>query len=141
MRGQLILMLIIGIVSYIGLIFLGVEFAVPLAFLAGLLEVIPTIGPTLSAVPAVIIASGTSPVLALATAALYFVIQQLENQLIVPRVMSKAVGLSPLVVIFALMVGFKIAGIAGAVLSVPAVLLVEILYRDLYLKHHKNHQF
>jgi len=137
-RGQLILMLIVGILSYLGLTFLGVEFAIPLAFIAGLLEVIPNIGPTLAAVPAILVALGTSPVLALATLALYFVIQQLENQLIVPKVMSKAVGLSPLIVIISLMIGFKIAGIAGAVLSVPTVLLLEIVINDLYHQHHKS---
>jgi len=137
-RGQLTLMLIVGLASYIGLIFLGVQFAIPLAFLAGLLEVIPNIGPTLAAVPAILIAWGQSPVLALATLALYFVVQQLENQLLVPRVMSKAVGLSPLVVIFSLMVGFKVAGLAGAVLSVPAVLTLEIVISDIYQRHYKN---
>lgn len=138
MRGQLILMLIIGVMSYVGLMFLGVEFAIPLAFIAGLLEVIPTVGPTVAAVPAILVALGTSPVLALAVAALYFIIQQLENQFIVPRVMSRAVGLSPLVIILALMAGFKVAGIAGAVLSVPTVLLIEILFNDLYKLHYKK---
>ncbi|MCX6816889.1 MAG: AI-2E family transporter [Candidatus Beckwithbacteria bacterium] len=137
-RGQLTLMLIVGLMSYLGLTLLGVNFAIPLAFLAGLLEVIPTVGPTLSAIPAILVASGTSPLLALATLALYFVVQQVENQLIVPRVMSKAVGLSPLAVILALMAGFKIAGLAGVVLSVPAVLLMEIVFKDLYLKHYKK---
>ena len=126
-RGQLILMLIVGFMSYLGLTFLGVEYAIPLAFLAGLLEVIPTLGPILSAIPAVLVALGGSPVLALATLALYILIQQLENNLIVPKVMSKAVGLSPLIVILALMAGFKIAGIAGAVLSIPTVLLLEVI--------------
>lgn len=130
-RGQLLLMFFIGLFSYIGLLFLGIEFAVPLAFLAGILEIVPSIGPTLSAVPAVLVALGTSPVLALATAAMYFVIQQIENNFLVPKVMSKAVGLSPLVVIFALLIGLKLAGIAGAVLSIPTVLLVEIIFTDL----------
>ncbi len=133
-RGQLTLMFIVGFLSYIGLTFLGVEYAIPLAFLAGLLEVVPTIGPTLSAIPAVLVAWGTSPVLALATLALYVLIQQLENNLIVPKVMSKAVGLSPLIVILALIAGFRIAGIAGAILSVPTVLLIEIIFNDFYNK-------
>ncbi len=133
-RGQLTLMFIVGFLSYLGLTLLGVEFAIPLAFLAGLLEVIPALGPTLSAIPAVLVAWGTSPVLALATLALYVLIQQLENNLIVPKVMSKAVGLSPLVVILALIAGFRVAGIAGAVLSIPTVLLVEIIINDFYNK-------
>lgn len=130
-RGQLLLMLFVGLLSYIGLMFLGVEFAIPLAFLAGILEIVPSIGPTLSAVPAILVALGSSPVLALAVAALYFVIQQVENNFLVPKVMSKAVGLSPLVVIVALLVGLKLAGIAGAVLAIPAVLLIEVIVMDL----------
>ncbi len=126
-RGQLLLMLFVGLLSYVGLLFLGVEFAIPLAFLAAILEIIPSVGPTLSAVPAILVALGTSPVLALAVAALYFVIQQVENNFLVPKVMSKAVGLSPLVVIIALLIGLKLAGLAGAVLAIPAVLLIEIV--------------
>jgi predicted PurR-regulated permease PerM len=130
-RGQLLLMFFVGVLSYIGLTFLGVEFAIPLAFLAAILEIVPSIGPTVSAVPAILVALGTSPVLALAVAALYFVIQQIENNFLVPKVMSKAVGLSPLVVLVALLVGLKLAGIAGAVLAIPAALLVEIVIADL----------
>ncbi len=137
-RGQLSLMLIIGLGTYAGLSFLGLPFAVPLAFLAGLLEIVPTVGPIVAGIPAVIIAFGLSPVTALATAALYFLIQQLENTLIVPRIMSKAVGLSPLVVIVALLIGIKIAGLAGAVLAIPATLLVEILINDLYRVYYKK---
>ncbi|MCG2692242.1 AI-2E family transporter [Microgenomates group bacterium] len=137
-RGQLTLMFIVGFLSYLGLTFLGVEYAIPLAFLAGLLEVIPTVGPILSAVPAILVAFGVSPTLALATLALYVLIQQLENNLIVPKIMSKAVGLSPLVVILALIAGFRIAGIAGAVLSVPAVLLIEIIINDFYKLHYRK---
>jgi len=129
-RGQLLLMLFVGLLSYVGLVFLGVEFAIPLAFLAAILEIVPSIGPTLSAVPAILVALGSSPVLALAVAALYFVIQQVENNFLVPKVMSKAVGLSPLVVIISLLVGLKLAGIAGAVLAIPAVLLLEIVASD-----------
>lgn len=138
MRGQLALMLIVGLMSYIGLSFLGVEFAIPLAFLAGLLEIIINIGPILAMIPAVLVAYGTSPVLALATVALYFIIQQIENNLIVPKVMSKAIGLSPLIVIIALLTGYKTAGIAGAILSLPIVLLIEIIANDLYRRNHQK---
>jgi predicted PurR-regulated permease PerM len=124
-RGQLLLMFFVGMATYIGLLFLGIDYAVPLAFLAGILEIVPNIGPTLAALPAVLVALGNSPLLALAAAALYFVIQQLESSFIVPRVMSKAVGLSPLIVIVSLLIGLKLAGIAGAILSIPAVLLLE----------------
>ncbi|MBU1085112.1 MAG: AI-2E family transporter [Candidatus Beckwithbacteria bacterium] len=135
-RGQLTLMIIVGLMSYIGLTFLGVEFAVPLAFIAGLFEIIPNIGPTLSMIPAILVAFGTSPVLGLAVFALYFVIQQLENNIIVPKIFSKAVGVSPLIVIISLMIGFRIAGAIGAILSLPTVLFMEIIINDLYKTHH-----
>jgi predicted PurR-regulated permease PerM len=138
MRGQLALMVIVGLMSYIGLTFLGVEFAIPLAFLAGLFEIIPNVGPTISMIPAVLVALGSSPILGLAVFALYLIIQQLENNLIVPKVMSKAVGLSPLVIIVALLTGFKAAGVAGAVLAVPTLLLIEIFTSDLYHRHYRK---
>jgi len=138
MRGQLALMLIVGLMSYIGLTFLGVEFAVPLAFIAGLFEIIPNVGPTISMIPAILVALGSSPVLGLAVFALYFIIQQLENNFIVPRIMSKAVGLSPLIIIIALLTGFRAGGVAGAVLSVPILLFLEIFINDFYHRHYRK---
>jgi predicted PurR-regulated permease PerM len=137
-RGQLALMIIVGLTTYLGLLFLGVDYAVALAFLAGLLEIIPNVGPTLAAVPATIVAYSISPVMALAVIALYLLIQQLENNLIVPRVMSKAVGLNPLVIIVVLLIGFKVSGVAGAVLAIPTTLVVEIVINDLYRSHYKK---
>ncbi|MBI4062550.1 AI-2E family transporter [Candidatus Gottesmanbacteria bacterium] len=126
-RGQIILMAIVGVLVYIGLMLLKVEFALPLAIIAGILEIVPTIGPIVSAIPAVFVALATSPFLALSVVALYFIIQQLENNLIVPIVMKKSTGLSPLITIFALMVGARFAGIVGAVLAVPMVLVFQVV--------------
>lgn len=133
LRGQLTLMLVIGLSTYIGLVFLGIPFVLPLAILAGILEIVPIIGPIISAIPAVILALTISPLLAVATAVLYFVIQQLENNLLVPMVMRQAVGLPPLVTITALMIGAKLAGVTGAILAVPVVVTVETLFSE-YLK-------
>jgi len=130
-RGEIILALVIGTISYLGLVILGVPNALPLAVVAGLFEVIPIIGPIISAIPAILAGFLISPFLALAVAALYFIIQQLENNLIVPAVMSKAVGLNPLVTIIALMIGAKLAGIMGAILAVPTVVLLKILFTDI----------
>ena len=137
-RGQLVLMFVIGLMSYIGLSFLGIEFAIPLAFIAGLLEIIPNVGPTIAMIPAVLVGLGISPIMGLAVFALYLIIQQLENNLIVPKIMSKAVGLSPLVIIISLLIGFRTAGAAGAVLAVPTLLLIEIIVNDLYHQHHRK---
>jgi predicted PurR-regulated permease PerM len=123
--GQLTLMFIIGLLVYIGLYFLRVEFALPLAILAGLLEIVPTVGPIISAIPAIVVAFVHAPLLALSVAALYIIIQQVENNLIVPYVMKKSVGLSPVLSLLALMIGGRLAGIGGAVLSVPVLLAAQ----------------
>lgn len=129
-RAQVSLMLIVGVMCYIGLVILGIDFALPLALLAGILEIVPNIGPVLSAVPAILIGLGITPLMGLAVAALYFLVQQVENQIIVPQVMRKEAGVNPLVTILALIAGFKVGGAAGAVLSIPFVILLEILIAE-----------
>ena len=130
-RGQLMLSLIIGTLTYIGLIFLGIPYALPLAVVAGALEVVPVIGPIISAIPAVLIAITFSPVLAVGVAAMYFVIQQLENHLIVPQVMKRAVGLNPLVVILAVAIGSRLLGVPGALLGVPIAVVLQIVVTEI----------
>lgn len=134
-RGELFLMATIGITSYIGLSLLGIPYALPLGIFAGLLEIVPIVGPIIAAVPAVIVALSISPILALVTAAFYFLIQQLENNLIVPKVMERAVGLDPLATILSLMVGAKLMGTLGALLAVPFVLLAKIVILDFYRRN------
>ena len=137
--GELVLMSIIGIATYIGLVILGVKYALPLAFLAGLLEVVPIIGPTISAIPAILVASTTSFFLGGVTLLLYFIIQQLENNLVVPLVMKKTVGIHPVVTLIALTVGGKLGGLMGLILSVPAALVVEtIILEYLAIKDKKD---
>lgn len=133
-RGELILMTIVGVLNYIGFLILGVHFALPLAILAGLLEVVPTVGPILGALPAVIVGFSINPFTGLAVATLAFFIQQLENYVFVPNVMHKSVGVSPVITLFALIVGFKIAGVVGAILAVPTVITIEVLSQEFLLK-------
>jgi len=114
------------------LLFLGLEFAMPLAVLAGVFEIIPNIGPTLSMVPAVIVGLSISPVMGLTVVALYFLIQQLENNLIVPKVMQKSIGLNPLVTLVVLMVGFNLAGVVGMFLAIPIFLALYIIVKEAY---------
>lgn len=125
-RGEITLMSIIGVLTYIGLRLLGIPYALPLAIFAGILEAVPNIGPVISAIPGVVIALTISPVMGLATAALYFLVQQLENSLIVPKVMQKATGVNPLVTILSLAIGFQLAGPLGAILAVPIVIVVHV---------------
>lgn len=131
LRGQLFLSLIIGLLSYIGLTILNIPYALPLAVIAGVMEVVPVIGPIISAIPPIIIALTISPVLGLAVAAMYFIIQQAENHLIVPQVMKRAVGLNPLVVILAIAIGSRLLGIAGALLAVPIVVVLQIIITEI----------
>lgn len=131
-RAELALMVIIGVLSYFGLRLLGIDFALPLALLAGIFELIPNIGPVLSSIPAILAGLIISPLTALAVAALYFLIQQVENGLIVPQVMAKETGVNPLVTIISLAVGFKIGGVSGAILAVPVVLLIQIVASEVF---------
>lgn len=130
LRGEIVLMLAVGLATYIGLSILQVDFALPLAVIAGLLEIIPMVGPTIAAIPAIIIAFVQSPILAIAVLALYILVQQLENNFLVPKVMEKAVGLSPIVTIFALSIGGTLFGTIGAAMSVPAVAIIQVVFED-----------
>lgn len=130
LHGQLLLSLIVGTLVYIGLFLLGVEFALPLAIIAGLLEVVPVIGPIISAIPAVLLGLTVSPLFALLVAGLYLAIQQLENQIIVPQVMKRAVGINPLFVILAVSVGGRLLGIAGALLAVPIAVVIQLIIQE-----------
>ena len=127
-RGQLILMASVGVLSYTALLILGVPYALVLALLAGLLEIVPVVGPITAAVPAVVIAFAVSPMRALTVLLIYVVIQQLENHVLVPRVMSRSIGLSPLLVIIAILLGAKLGGITGTLLAVPAITALSVMW-------------
>jgi predicted PurR-regulated permease PerM len=130
--GQVILSVVIFGVTYLGLSILKVEYALVLALIAGLLEIIPLIGPIIAAVPAVFFAFLQNPPLALAVIVLYIVIQQLENQVIVPVVMSKSVGLNPVVVIIGVLVGASLGGVLGAIIAIPIISGVSIFINDIW---------
>lgn len=130
LRGQLLLMLIIGVLDYIGLSVMGVRYALVLAILGGLFEIIPYIGIIIAIVPAVIVAFVQSPILALFVIILYTVIQQLENHLLVPKVMQKSVGLNPILVILALLIGGKLGGVLGMIVAVPAATAITVIASD-----------
>ncbi len=128
LRAQLLLGLIIGVLVYITLTLLGIRYALIFAVLAAALEIIPVIGPIIAAIPAVVIAFVQSPLLGAIVIAAYFVIQQIESHLIVPTVMKRTIGLNPLVVIVALLIGGKLGGVLGLLLAVPvASVVVEFL--------------
>jgi len=129
-RGQLILCLAIGVIDFIILAIFGIPYALVLGILGGILEVVPTIGPILSAVPAILLALAISPWTALFVALSYLGVQQLESQILVPKVMGKVVGVSPVIIILALLIGAKLLGIAGAILAVPIVATSQVVFTE-----------
>ena len=130
--GQLILSGVIFGVTYIGLTLLKVEFALVLALMAGVLEIVPYIGPFLALIPALFFAFLQSPGLAISVLVLYIVIQQLENHVLVPVVMSKSVGLNPVLVILGILVGGTLGGIMGAIIAVPILSGISVFVSDMF---------
>lgn len=139
LRGQLILGLIIGALSFVGLVILGVPYPLVLALVAGLTELIPMVGPILGAIPAIFIALTISPWKALFVIILYLVIQQLENNLIVPKVMQRVTGLNPIVVLIIMLIGGKVAGITGVILAVPVTIIGDSFIHD-FIDRRKQHE-
>ncbi|MBI3942881.1 MAG: AI-2E family transporter [Chloroflexi bacterium] len=133
-RGQVILGMAIGIAAYIGLWLIRVPYALPLAVVAGLTEAIPMIGPFLGMIPAVLIGFTVSPITGLLVTGWYILIQQLESNILVPKVMEKSVGLHPLVVIVALIAGGSLNGIIGALLAVPVAGALQVIARHLLIE-------
>lgn len=130
LRGQAILSLSVGLLAWIVLSVVGLNFALPLALLAGILEIVPILGPLLSSIPAIIVALSISPALALIVALAFLVIQQIENNVLVPKIMERAVGLHPIVVIIGVIIGGQLAGGLGALLAVPFISMMTILLRS-----------
>lgn len=123
--GELLLMLVVGAMTFIGLILIGVKQPLPLAVIAGLLEIIPNLGPIAATVPAFFVAATQSFFLAVSAIGLYIIVQQLENHLIVPLVMRKTVGLNPIITLMVLIIGGKIGGVLGVLLAIPITLFIE----------------
>jgi predicted PurR-regulated permease PerM len=130
LSGQLILSLIIGSTAALGLWMLGVPYFYVLALVAAIGELIPVVGPIMAAVPAILVALTVSPQTAAFTV-IYFTTQQfIENHFLVPRVMERQVGVSPVTVIAALLIGSELLGILGALLAVPTAAIVQVLVSE-----------
>lgn len=129
MQGQVVLAIIIAMLVFLGLTLLQIDNALLLAVLAGMFEIIPLFGPILAAIPAVTLALVTNGLTsALIVVGFYIIIHQFENQLIYPLVVRKIVGVPPIVSILALIIGYKLAGFVGLIISVPiATMLMEFL--------------
>jgi predicted PurR-regulated permease PerM len=130
-RGQLLLMVVVGTVQGVGYSMLGVPFAALLAVFAGAAEVIPMIGPYIGAAPAVLVALTQSWQLALLVVGYTVVVELVESNILVPRIFEHAVGLSPLTVIVALLVGAAAYGVLGALLAVPIAAAIQAVIAEL----------
>lgn len=130
LRGQVLLMVIIFAAATAGLSVLRVPYAVVLGAIAGLFEAVPIVGAVVGAIPAVIVAMFGPLWQTLAVVALFVLIQQLEGNVIVPRVMRHAVGLSPLVTLTALLVGAQLMGVVGALISIPVAAALQVVYAE-----------
>ncbi len=129
-RGQMLLGGIIGVLDLIGLTIIGAPYALMLAVVSAVLEIIPTIGPLIAGTIAVLVTLGSSPLQALFVLILYIVVQQVENSFIVPKVMQKAVGLSPVIIILAILTGAKLLGVVGAILAVPIAASISVIVQE-----------
>jgi predicted PurR-regulated permease PerM len=133
-RGQLVLVLFVGALATIALLIIGVPFAPVLGLIAGIFEVLPNIGPYLGAIPAILIALATDPVSAIWVALAFFIIQMIENLILVPRISGKSVKLHPALVMMVLVIGGQLAGLWGMLIAVPVTAMIRDVFLYLYLR-------
>lgn len=132
MQGQLLLGLIVGVLVYLTLTIIGIKHALLLAVIAAVFELIPVFGPTLAALPAVLIGFvDGGAITGLLVIGVYVLLQQFENHLIYPLVVTRVVGVPPLLVILALIIGAQLAGFLGILLSVPIAATVQEFVSDI----------
>ena len=132
LNGQLVLGLTMTIMTYLGLVILGINYALILAIMVGLFSFVPYMGAVLGSIPAVFIAFTQTPLLAVFAAILFYIIHFIEVNFLYPKIMEKAVGLNPLISILVLLAGFKLAGVVGAVLSIPVTTAVAVFIKDIF---------
>ena len=133
LSAQLLLAVIIGVTTFIGLVLLRVPYALPLAIFATFGEMVPFIGPIIGAVPALAIAILQSRWQFWSVLALAILLQKMENLFIAPRLMARRVDISPLAVFIAFMVGASILGIVGAIMAIPAAVIVQVAFEEVFV--------
>jgi predicted PurR-regulated permease PerM len=133
--AQIALGIIIGIIVGIGLWALGVQYALLLGLASGLLEIIPMIGPIIAAIPGVLVALSQSLWLGVAVLVFYLAVQQFENNILIPKLMRKALGLNPIVTLVAILLGARLAGVVGMLLAVPLASILSVIMADVFGKN------
>jgi predicted PurR-regulated permease PerM len=133
-RGQLLLALAVGVASTIGLALVGAPYAFLLGLISGLTEIVPVIGPIVGAIPGLILAAFHPEgwVMVLKVLAVYVVVQQLENHLLVPKIQGDSVKLHPAIIMVALVIGSQVAGLWGLIIAVPVAAIMRDVYLYLY---------
>lgn len=127
LRGQIILMLVVGLIDGLGLALLGAPYPLLLGVWSGLTEAVPVVGPILGALPAVVLSFVALGWLkALFVLALYVAVQQVENHVLVPKIMGRVLGLSPVTIIFALLIGGNLLGFLGIILAIPVTAVISV---------------
>ncbi|MTI48974.1 AI-2E family transporter [Sporosalibacterium faouarense] len=126
-RGQIIVALFVGVFTVIGLAILGIDFALIIGLIAGIANFIPFFGPIIGTIPAVFFALLDRPIKAIWVIILFVVIQQIESNILSPKIVGESVGLHPVIVIVALLIGANIGGILGMLLAVPVAAIIRIL--------------
>jgi predicted PurR-regulated permease PerM len=140
LSAQLLLAAIIGIFTFAGLAILGIPYALPLAILAAFGEVIPVIGPIVSSIPALAVAILHSKWQFWAVLIFYFMLQKFENYVVVPRVMSSKVSISPLAVFIAFMMGASILGFIGAIIAIPVAAIIQVTFEEVFVSRRERRQ-
>ncbi len=132
LHGQALVSIIIGLMVFSGLYLMGVDYPLVLGLLATLTETIPIIGPIIGATPAIFLAYLTSPALALKVTVFFLIIHQIENHIVVPKIMGHNIDLHPVTVILCLLAGGQLAGVVGMIMAVPVAALLKVLFRHLW---------
>ena len=134
LKGNLTVGLIVGILTSLGMAIIGLRFAIIIGIIAAITNLIPFIGPFIGAIPAIILALLQSKILALYAIIIIFIIQQIEGNVLSPKILGNSVGLHPLWVIFSLLAGGQMMGIMGMIIAVPIAAVIKVMARFVFLK-------
>ncbi len=132
-RGQLIVMTVVGVAVWLGLSLIGIPYAYILGIIAFFLEIVPIIGPIIAAAIGMLVALGQDPLLAFWTALFYFLVQQVENYALVPKILGRSVELHPFWVLISVLTGATLAGVTGVLLSIPVAVIIRFLIEEFYI--------
>jgi predicted PurR-regulated permease PerM len=132
-RAQLLIMFVVFLMTYAGLLLLSIPYALPLALLAGLLEILPNLGPLLSMIPTLLVTLILlGPVMALVVVLLYVVIQQFESMVLTPNVMRESAHVNPVIAILTILTGLTLGGVMGALLAIPVYIILRVSYSSFF---------